>query len=393
MKKKVLTFLFLIGLVLNLSIIFDKVCAEEDSFSIYIDPLGIGPIYNNTDVGDTDCIGISADTSCIYHLKLVVDNEEIVEFDANDLYVESSDERILGVSLHSKSIELAGVSEGVASVNISFYSDGTLHSLGRSWRVNPAEPVEVDNVYTYVFLNKSDLLMNAGDSDEVSIYFDLYGSTAVTYPDGYTEANYYEYAWESLDDSIVRIVDGEDSGSVSFKALKEGKTTLKCTITSVDNLMTPVEKIVKVEVVDRMKDLYGHYEWKDSSNEKITRLYLKLNDNGTAEFIQTSGNTTESTSGTYEYADGKIFYTKVNYNDEEKTEYTGNYKVVTFNIVDGKLKVLIGDDTYTLSKLSKSDLDNPKTGLNEESITFFTILTLFALFALIKKYTKFPKHN
>ena len=397
MNKKVISFITILLLMLSLNIVFDKVKADEsiNGFSIYIDPVSDGPRYYNNNVGETDCIGLTDDTSCIYHLKLTIDNEEIETFDINKLSVESSNERVLDASLQSKSIEIKGLSEGVASVNITYLLDDSVYSYSKSWRINPAEPQVVSSVNTYVFLDKSDIEINKGETDEVSIYYDLYGTTAVSYPEGYTENSYYKYEWVSSDDSVAKIKGESNEKSVVIEGVKAGTTTVKCTITSVDGEMTPVEKIIKVTVADVLNDLYGEYEFTNNDEElsSVTRLYLKLNENGTAEFIESAGSSTESTSGTYRYENGKIIYTKVNYNDDKKTEYTGNYKIVEFNILkSNKLELVNGNNSFVLSKISGAG-SNPKTGISKSSMIIILLISSFLIFNLIRKYTKFPKHN
>ena len=230
------------------------------------------------------------------------------------------------------------------------------------------------------------------------VYYDLYGTTAYSYPEGYTEDNYYKYKWESVNDSIVKIDGDATKVNVKLTAVSAGKTSVKCTITSVDGEMEPVTKVVNVKVID----VSGEYEWtgnEDSASSGITRLYLKLNDNGTAEFIESNGVMTESTSGTYEYRNGIITYTKVNFNDDNKTAYDGHEPTVEFLLSDsGKLELLVDGEKYTLSKkeVKKGDSseDNPQTGIiSKEKFIYLTLLIFLCALIVVGKHTRFSKHS
>ena len=186
-----------------------------------------------------------------------------------------------------------------------------------------------------------------------------------------------------------------------------------------EKLYTERDELPDIE----LSDLYGEYEWVLESGKKdnlFTKIKLVLKKDGTAQYTITKNNVSETTIGVYTYINGRVIYTKTNYDDKGKTEYSENDKTVVFEVLkDGTLKLMLdeeGDSFYLLSanladddeasknyilkkvaqeaEKQEKEESNPKTGISKKSEIIILMMLLSAtLFMVMKKRSVFPRFN
>lgn len=230
--------------------------AEDDNieFSLEYYHLGKKPYWSS--IGETVKIGVDInnyDTLRVLTLKKENNDgsSDYVEnpLDISNINVKSEYSDILSANKCGNYICLESLSEGISNLTIVYKYDNKNYEIEIPWQVTPKEiPYFSLNYKVPVLLNFSTIYYNIDDTEKIEINFGPLTTELVTYPDGYSEENYYKYEWKVLDDSIVNIIDDSSKSSVIIKGISEGTTQVECIVSTINESDTPIKKVVSVNV-------------------------------------------------------------------------------------------------------------------------------------------------
>ena len=277
MKK---TFITMIIMLLVLSIIntwncINAVETEDDEYGLFVMYTPIGPIGYCIEKGE-ECQFISNRGSYIYVVEFYKENSDhdrttIVSsfdnnFNASDFKVKSENEKVIKPKLVDGEWYLEGIEDGRTKIKTSYNYNGKEYTYECNWFVYS------DMIGSRILIFDSvDVEMKCKEKKEIGVTFQRPGSVIDVLPDGYTEDTYFVANWESLDESIVKIVGASDGHDVTLEAVAPGEAEISCTAYKADGTGERVVKKIKVTVTkdgDESKEEDNNKEEQEKEEDK-----------------------------------------------------------------------------------------------------------------------------
>lgn len=203
-------------------------------------------------------------------------------FDADDLYVESSNPKVATAEIDVSSVYLKAVAPGTATITVKSHSDEKL-SAETKVTVKPVLLTGVNMMET-----KKTVLMYQGGSNTTTI------KTIIKPSDAYCKAT-----WTTSDAGVAFVEnteDNEDGREASLKAVAPGTCTITVTVTDGTNTMKATMQVtVKMAKVAKLQ-----------LNKTKATVYMIKGGENTLQLIATDGKTGDEVPVTWKTANKKI---------------------------------------------------------------------------------------